>query len=68
MPNYKQLTRELAKPGVTMQLLWEEYVDQYLQTNLLYYQLTQFKNTLTSIPQTTLLAHFDSQWRRKSRS
>lgn len=26
-----------------MQLLWEEYVDQCRQSNLLYYQLTQFK-------------------------
>ena len=23
MPDYKQLAKELAKPGVTMQLLWE---------------------------------------------
>ncbi len=50
MPNYKQLTRELAKPGVTMQLLWEEYVEQYLQTNLLYYQLTQFKKYFNEYP------------------
>lgn len=43
MPDYEQLAKELAKPGVTIQLLWEEYVDQCRQSNLLYYQLTQFK-------------------------
>lgn len=43
MPDYEQLAKELSKPGVTMQLLWEEYVDQCRQANLLYYQLTQFK-------------------------
>lgn len=43
LPDYESLAKELAKPGVTMQLLWEEYVDECRQTNLLYYQLTQFK-------------------------
>lgn len=43
MPDYKKLAKELAKPGVTMQLLWEEYVDHCRRSNLLYYQLTQFK-------------------------
>ncbi|GEN92365.1 integrase [Tetragenococcus koreensis] len=43
LPDYEQLAKELAKPGVTMQLLWEEYVDQCRQSNLVYYQLTQFK-------------------------
>ena len=28
MPDYKQLSKELAKPGVTMQLLWEEYAQE----------------------------------------
>lgn len=43
LPNYEQLSKELAKPGVTMQLLWEEYVDECRQSGLVYYQLTQFK-------------------------
>ncbi|MDT2429279.1 IS21 family transposase [Enterococcus avium] len=43
MPDYQELAKELAKPGVTMQLLWEEYVDHCRRSNLLYYQLTQFK-------------------------
>lgn len=25
MPNYEKLTKKLSKPGITMQLLWEEY-------------------------------------------
>lgn len=28
MPDYASLAKELAKQGVTMQLLWKEYVDQ----------------------------------------
>ena len=28
VPDYEKLSKELAKPGVTMQLLWEEYYDQ----------------------------------------
>lgn len=43
LPDYESLSKELAKPGVTMQLLWEEYVDQCRQNKQLYYQLTQFK-------------------------
>ena len=26
LPDYEKLVKELSKPGVTMQLLWEEYV------------------------------------------
>lgn len=26
LPDYEGLAKELSKPGVTMQLLWEEYV------------------------------------------
>jgi len=43
LPDYEQLAKELARPGVTMQLLWEEYVDQCRQSGDVYYQLTQFK-------------------------
>ena len=27
-PDYKMLSKELVKPGVTMQLLWEEYAQE----------------------------------------
>lgn len=43
MPDYKQLSKELAKPGVTMQLLWEEYAQECRLNNKVYYKLTQFK-------------------------
>ncbi|OTO77374.1 MULTISPECIES: hypothetical protein [unclassified Enterococcus] len=43
MPDNERLAKELAKPGVILQLLWEEYVDQCRQSKLFYYQLTQFK-------------------------
>lgn len=43
MPNYELLSRELSKPGVTMQLLWEEYVTECRLSNKNWYKLTQFK-------------------------
>lgn len=43
MPYYNYVHRELAKPGVTQQLLWYEYCDQCQQTGEIPYQLTQFK-------------------------
>ncbi|GKS82316.1 hypothetical protein LPAF129_20020 [Ligilactobacillus pabuli] len=43
IPDYPALAKELAKPGVTMQLSWEEYVDQYKNSDQVYYRLTQFK-------------------------
>ena len=43
MPDYKQLSKELVKPGVTMRLLWEEYVQECRLNNKIYYKLTQFK-------------------------
>lgn len=43
MPDFEALSKELVKPGVTLQLLWEEYVDQCRQNQQLYYRLTQFK-------------------------
>lgn len=43
LPNYKQLEKELAKPGVTLQLLWEEYCDTCRVSQKNPYQLTQFK-------------------------
>lgn len=43
MPDFVQLKKELAKPGVTLQLLWEEYSDRCRLSGLRPYQLTQFK-------------------------
>ena len=43
MPDYDAIHRELAKPGVTQQLLWFEYCDKCRATGEIPYQLTQFK-------------------------
>ena len=43
MPDYEYVHREMAKNGVTLQLLWMEYCDRCRTTNEIPYQLTQFK-------------------------
>ena len=43
VPDYAKLSKELARPGVTMQLLWEEYQDQCRLSKTMGYQATQFK-------------------------
>ena len=43
MPDYEAVHRELAKPGVTQQLLWYEYCDRCRAEGKIPYQLTQFK-------------------------
>jgi len=43
MPDYDYVHRELAKPGVTQQLLWFEYSDRCRAEGEVPYQLTQFK-------------------------
>jgi len=43
MPDYELVHREMAKRGVTLQLLWMEYCDACRSTNDIPYQLTQFK-------------------------
>lgn len=43
MPDYKELSKSLSQPGVTMKLLWEEYVHACRLSNKPYYQLTQFR-------------------------
>lgn len=43
MPDYDWVHRELAKPGVTLQLLWFEYCDRCRDGGETAYQLTQFK-------------------------
>jgi len=43
MPDYDWVHREMAKTGVTLQLLWMEYSDKCHISGLLPYQFTQFK-------------------------
>jgi len=43
IPDYDYIHRELAKPGVTQQLLWFEYCDRCRAEGEIPYQLTQFK-------------------------
>ena len=43
MPDYDYVHRELAKPGMTQQLLWFEYCEVCRAAGDLPYQLTQFK-------------------------
>ena len=43
MPDYEYVHRELAKSGVTQQLLWFEYCDQCRAESSIPYQLSQFK-------------------------
>jgi len=43
MPDYEYVHKELARPGVTQQLLWFEYCDQCRAAGDVPYQLTQFK-------------------------
>ena len=42
-PDYGYIHREMAKPGMTQQLLWFEYCDQCRDSGEIPYQLTQFK-------------------------
>ena len=43
MPDYEWVHKELAKSGVTLQLLWFEYCDKCRDEGTMPYQLTQFK-------------------------
>ena len=43
MPDYDYVHKELARPGVTQQLLWFEYYEQCRAAGEIPYQLTQFK-------------------------
>jgi hypothetical protein len=43
MPEYEYVHREMAKSGVTLQLLWFEYCEQCREHDEIPYQLTQFK-------------------------
>jgi transposase len=43
MPDCEAIHREMAKPGVTLQLVWMEYCEQCRTSGDLPYQLSQFK-------------------------
>jgi transposase len=43
MPDYEHVHGEMAKSGVTLQLLWFEYCDKCRDAGEIPYQLTQFK-------------------------
>ena len=43
MPDYEYVHREMAKPGITQQLLWFEYCEQCRAAGEIPYQLTQFR-------------------------
>lgn len=43
MPDYDYIHREMAKRGMTLQLLWFEYCDGCVDSGDIPYQLTQFK-------------------------
>ena len=43
MPDYAYIHREMAKSGMTLQLLWFEYCDSCNESGEIPYQLTQFK-------------------------
>lgn len=44
MPDYEQVHAELAKPNVTLHLLWEEYAERCRAGGLRFYQETQFRH------------------------
>lgn len=46
VPDYKKLAKELSKPGVTVQLLFEEYQDSCRLMRRRGYQRTQFREHL----------------------
>ena len=43
MPDYEKVHQEMAKPGVTQQLLWMEYCDRCRDAGEIPFQLTAFK-------------------------
>ncbi|MGO4940679.1 IS21 family transposase [Fundicoccus sp. Sow4_D5] len=57
MPNYEALSKDLVKPGVTMQLLWEEYAQTCRLNGQIYYQLTQFKKYFNDYLNKTRFSH-----------
>ena len=43
MPDFEKVHRELAKPHVTLKLLWEEYVEECQNSGERFYMETQFR-------------------------
>jgi len=43
MPDYEKIHKELAKKGITLTLLWQEYCDECRQSRTLPYAFTQFR-------------------------
>jgi len=46
-PDYKELVKQLAQPGMTMRVLWEEYTDQCILNHEVPYKHTQFEEHLS---------------------
>ena len=61
LPDFEVLEKELAKPGVTLNLLWEEYCDYCRKSDKLAYKLTQFKKYfhqyLNRVKATSIIEH-----------
>ena len=58
MPNFRYIYRELLRSGVTLKLLWEEYVDSYRQSHQLYFRYSQFcKRYRDHVEQSNLTMH-----------
>lgn len=57
IPDYKQLSKELAKPGITMQLLWEEYAQEARLNHKINYKLAQFKKHFNDYLSKTSFSH-----------
>ena len=53
IPDYEYIFNELAKPGVTLTLLWSEYCAQCEAEGLLPYQHTQFSDKYRAYASTT---------------
>ena len=58
MPDFCYIHRELLRSGVTLKLLWEEYVDSYRQSHQLYFRYSQFcKRYRDHVEQNNLTMH-----------
>ena len=58
MPDFCYIHRELLRSGVTLKLLWEEYVDSCRQSHQLYFRYSQFcKRYRDHVEQNNLTMH-----------
>ena len=58
MPDFRYIHRELLRSGVTLKLLWEEYVDRCRQSHQLYFRYSQFcKRYRDHVEQNNLTMH-----------